>query len=92
MMIVRRVQSAARDVRSSLKRTGGRVRRRHGKEERMQQALIALMIAVLAVTVLLPLIGLFSKAFYDKTGQFAGLETLSCISRHRPFSVPCSIP
>ncbi|MFF2158452.1 putative 2-aminoethylphosphonate ABC transporter permease subunit [Paenibacillus chitinolyticus] len=74
MMIVRRVQGAARDLRSSLTGTGGRIRRRHGKEERMQQALIALMIAVLAVTVLLPLIGLFSKAFYDKTGQFAGLE------------------
>ncbi len=40
----------------------------------MQKWLISLVIVALGVSVLLPLIQLFSRAFYDKSGQFIGLN------------------
>lgn len=54
---------------SSVHTTGSR---QTGKST--QKWLIALVVVSLTVSVLLPLIKLFSHAFYDKTGQFVGLH------------------
>ncbi|MGF9820944.1 hypothetical protein [Brevibacillus agri] len=44
------------------------------KGKAVQKWLIALVVLGLSVSVLLPLAQLFAKAFYDKTGQFVGLD------------------
>ncbi|WNC13551.1 putative 2-aminoethylphosphonate ABC transporter permease subunit [Brevibacillus brevis] len=43
-----------------------------GGKDTLQKGLIALVVAALLTSVLLPLIQLFSRAFYDRTGHFVG--------------------
>jgi len=49
------------------------VRRKTGKDERLQIILLLIMILFLAVSILLPLVNLFRIAFLDANGNFIGM-------------------
>ncbi|MCR8643076.1 putative 2-aminoethylphosphonate ABC transporter permease subunit [Paenibacillus sp. N1-5-1-14] len=53
---------------------GKSVRQRRGGDQWLQTLLMVIMIVILFVSILLPLYGLFSKAFTDENGQFIGIS------------------
>ncbi|MFH3651937.1 hypothetical protein WAH63_22790, partial [Acinetobacter baumannii] len=53
--------------------TKKKIKRRIGKEEWIQRLLIIGMILAFLIMLVLPLLQLFTQAFYDKDGAFIGV-------------------
>ena len=63
--------------------TKKKIKRRIGKEEWIQRLLIIGMLLAFFIMLVLPLLQLFTQAFYDKDGAFVGVANFSKYSQRQ---------